>query len=58
MININRSKKKKDESDFERKRIGRRDKGKKKNRKEGKIREKGKELEEISLKVRFKLLNI
>jgi len=31
---------------------------KKKKRKEGKVREKGKELEEISKKVRFRLLNV
>ena len=59
LININRSKKKKKRNlIFERKRIGRSEKGKKKKRKEGKIREKGKELEEISLKVRFKLFNV
>ena len=50
LININRSKKKKRNLIFERKRIGRSEKGKKKKRKEGKIREKGRDLEEISEK--------
>ena len=51
LININRSKKKKKRNlIFERKRIGRSEKGKKKKRKEGKIREKGRDLEEISEK--------
>jgi hypothetical protein len=52
MISINRKEKKKEIWIFERanrEREGR----KKKKRKEGKIREKGKELEEISLKVRL-----
>ena len=55
LININRSKKKKKERNpiFERKRIGRSEKGKKKKRKEGKIREKGRDLEEISEKCKI-----
>ena len=59
LININRSKKKRKRTlIFERKRIGRSEKGKKKERKEGKTREKRRDLEEISKKVRFKLFNV
>ena len=53
MININRKeKKRRNLQNFERERVGRSEgrNKKKKKRKEGKIREKGKELEEISKK--------
>ena len=57
LININRSKKKKKRNlIFQRKRIGRSEKGKKKKRKDGKIREKGRDLEEISEKGKIQVV--